>query len=181
MHATEPKRGPGRPRKNPIIETEDQTMTDTAAEGVTPRSPIRAGTERRVRKFKGDVSPDRFYIAPEMIPEGTTYEWKRETIRGMPDKVYDMQLREQGWLPVTADRHPDLRNPGVADHEAIRRDDCILMERPAYLTEEARSEDHARATGEVRANRAKLGETPVGQLDRAGGRLKHSVGPVTID
>lgn len=130
--------------------------------------PVRDGMRTRKRKG-GNV--DKFHIPPEIIPEGTTYEWKRLTTMGMEDPGYYVGLREQGWLPVKAENHPEFMPPDWSKG-TIERDGMILMERPSYLTEEARQEDIQAARDAVRMKEAQLGATPHGQMDRVAPALK---------
>ena len=99
-----------------------------------------------------------------MIPTDTTYEWKRETVYGASDPSYDVSLRENGWEPVDVSRHPEFMPPGYRG--AIKRDGLVLMERPTYLTQEARAEDDENARELIRAKEQQLGSTPQGTLTR---------------
>lgn len=92
---------------------------------------------RKVRKRK--LGTDKFWIDPDIIPDGVTYEWKRQTVLGYEDPGYQVELAENGWEPVMAERHPHYMPPGYSG--PITRDGMILMERPAYLTAEARHEE----------------------------------------
>ncbi|MBM7047570.1 hypothetical protein [Rhizobium lusitanum] len=147
------KRGPGRPRK------EDEV-----------RSAIRTAPIRE-RKRKGGQIADKYYIDPRVIPEGTSYEWKRHTVYGAPDPSYDVFMREQGWEPVTSERHPDLVADGY--NGPIIRDGLMLMERPIELTREAQAEDRAAAAEVVRVKKQQLGEAPAGTLPREAPNLQN--------
>jgi len=138
------RRGPGRPRKEDVA-----------------RVAARSGPVRE-RKRKGGQLNDPFRV--DNIPSGMSYEWKRATVYGKGDPSYDILMREQGWEPVDASRHPEL----VADgHQgAIVRDGLILMERPIELTHEAQMEDRASAREAVSIKKQQLGEAPAGTLTR---------------
>lgn len=140
------RRGPGRPRK------------EDSLRGAIRSKPIRE------RKRKGGQLNNPFDIPAHMIPDGTSYEWKRHTVFGKGDPSYDILMREQGWEPVDGSRHPELV---VEGHKgAIIRDGMILMERPASLTEEARAEERAMAALVVNSKKEQLGQTPRGTLPR---------------
>lgn len=139
------RRGPGRPRK----------------EDIAQRAAGRSGTLRE-RKRKGGQLNDRYRV--DNIPDGTSYEWKRVSIYGKGDPSYDVLMREQGWEPVDATRHPEL----VADGHvgAIVRDGLMLMERPIELTREAQAEDKIAAREAVTVKKQQLGEAPAGTFTR---------------
>jgi hypothetical protein len=125
------------------------------------REPIRAEA-RKVRKRRGDVNP--LYIDPKMIPAGVTWEWKRLTLLGQRNPGYEVSLRENGWEPVDCKQVPEMMPPGWKG--AVERDGLILMERPAYLTEEARQEDIAMARQNLAAQMGQNAQTPQGTLSR---------------
>ncbi len=75
-----------------------------------------------------------------------SYEWKRESVHGQPDNEHQINMRENHWKPVPADRHPGL---AIEGDSVIRRGGTILMERPKYLTEEAQMEELQDALGPV--------------------------------
>jgi hypothetical protein len=104
------------------------------------------------------------YVDPKIIPSGVSYEWKAQTVYGMPNPDHMTELRENHWKPVPASRHPHLAQEGNKGH--IVRSGCILMERPLYLTEEARQEDWEIAMGEVEKKQRQLRDTPDGTLTR---------------
>ena len=137
-----------------------RTVRQQASEPVRDE-PLR-DEPRKTRKRKGDV--DEFYIPAEMIPPGVSYEWKRYTTMGQHDPGYDVSLRENGWEPVDVARHPQFMPPGY--NGPIIRKGMILMERPTYLTEEAREEDLSNARNAIRAKEEQLRATPPGTMTR---------------
>lgn len=100
------------------------------------------------RKVSGNA--DQFAVDPRMIPDGWSYEWKRETIYNEPDPAYQAELASNGWTPVPCERHDGVFLPH-GTQGAIRRGGLILMERPAILTEEARIEDKRNADRALRS------------------------------
>ena len=142
----EARRPVGRPRKDESIRSEMRSQ------------PLRQ------RKRKGGQMSDIFHIDPSAIPTGLSYEWKRHTVYGKGDLSYDIKMREQGWLPVDASRHPELVPDGHTG--AIIRDGLILMERPIELTQEALDEDRLLAKAAVDAKKQQLGQAPKGTMTR---------------
>jgi hypothetical protein len=129
-----------------------------------------------IRANRGDVdldSIDEFYIPPSVIPEGWSYEWKRDTLLGKEDPAYKVQLARAGWEPVPANRHPEMMP--IGNYSVIERKGMILMERPASLTKEARDVELRRAKGQVRAKEAQLSATPDGTMTRDDPRVRPSV------
>lgn len=145
------RRGPGRPPIN---------RTDTS-------TPMRSEVPRE-RKRKGNSAQDKFAIPPEMIPEGSSYEWKRRTVHNASDPAYEVDMAEQGWLPVDVKRHPEFMPPGWTG--AIERGGLILMERPIQLTQEAQEESEKAARAQVRAKEEQIGIAGNGQFERRNGR-----------
>jgi len=131
----------------------------TARAGESPRlaaaEPVRSTV--RERKRKGGSNIDRFWVDPAMIPDGMSWEWKRQTVFGKSDRSYDAFLSDQGWLPVEQSRYPNF---------PVERDGMILMERPIELTREAQAEDRAAAIDAVRSKERQLYEAGDGEFQR---------------
>jgi hypothetical protein len=102
------------------------------------------GKERLVRHSR---TADRFYVDPARIPDGMSYEWKRQTYVGKEDRTYQTMLAGNHWTPVPASRHPEITDEG-GDKQIIV-DGLTLMERPKYLTDEAHAEDKQQARRQV--------------------------------
>lgn len=100
------------------------------------------GGEMLTRKRPGGGSSDPFHIPPEIVPRGWTYQWNTVSVLGNGDVVLSqsLQMQENGWRPVPAERHAGRYMP-EGHKGAIIRDGLRLEERPAALTEEARQED----------------------------------------
>lgn len=136
------RRGPGRPPLHP-----------------KPREEARPAARTRKRRF--GAGDDRFALPMDEIPEGTTYEWKRQSVYGQRDEHYLNSLAENGWEPVSADRHRNWVAPNYQGN-TIERDGMILMERPAELTKEARDELEQINNQTMRDQHARLGTAPAG-------------------
>lgn len=158
------KRGPGRPRR----------------ESGELRSEIRSESIRgKTRKRKGGQLADKFHVDANIIPHGMSYEWKRYTVKGMEDPSYNAMLRDQGWDPVTSERHPNMVAEGYEG--PIIRDGLMLMERPIELTREAEEEDRAAARSAINAKKQQMGETPNGHAERQVLQVKTSYEAMPID
>lgn len=147
------KRGPGRPRLN---RDED---------GV--REPVRAESIRgRQRMRKGGGMKDRFAIPDHLKDPRTSYEWKTASVLGQPQTSHMVEMREQGWMPVTDRSIIDYFMP-EGHQGAPERDGLILMDRPIELTEEARAEEEALASLAVWTKEQQLGAAGPGQFERS--------------
>lgn len=141
------------------------------------------GQQRLVRRRRR--TDDKFYFDPKKIPDGWSYEWKREYCYGKLDIDHQVNLRENHWTPVPASRHPELMPIGAEG--AITKDGMVLMERPLYLTEEAREEDLYWAHDQVARNQSANQQTPDGNFTRDHpsvhrvSRTKRSYAPIAAE
>lgn len=161
------KRGPGRPRIHPLPAAAAPAASPDNAAQEDPRARA-AARAAQLRDHLGDglgEGTDEFYIDPSIIPDGWSYEWKRETVLGQPDPSYQVALAQRGWEPVPASRHPELVPPGWTGAH-IPRKGCLLMERPKEITDEVRAQDNRRARDQVRQKEAQLGASPAGTFER---------------
>ena len=113
----------------------------------------REGRLKRSRKR----TEDKFFIDKAIIPPGVSYEWKARSCYGAENRHHMTNLMDNHWKAVPADRHPGL---------ITEQDGQVLMERPAYLTQEARVEDYEIAMSEVQRVSAGLMDTPSGTMTR---------------
>lgn len=140
---------------------------DPKAESPRERAARRAA---EIKKHLGglDEGTDEFYIPPDIIPDGWTYEWKRHMIFNQEDPSYTVSLARDGWEPVPVDRCPTHRAmmPENWKKGTIERKGMMLMERPREITEEVRRMDLMRARNQVRVKEQQLAATPEGTLPR---------------
>ena len=155
---TAPADGPSisikRPDRPVRLSVKARAKVRAAREEAT-RQPARENPKRLVRTRKR--AEDRLYIDPKIIPHDMTYEWKAESVNGKPDPLHINDLMDNHWTPV-----PESRHPGVV----VRRDGLILMERPAYLTDEANEENYNLAMGREMSIRREVRDTPEGHFTR---------------
>ena len=114
--ADEIKKGPGRPRKEQIIEQNEAVMS-RIEDNNADTSPVSRGlreaairaeeirNKMRSEQFDSQMY-DEFYIDPSDIPDGWSYEWKRRTVLGAEDPAYQVALARSGCEPVPTSRHP---------------------------------------------------------------------------
>lgn len=169
MSTEEPiKRGPGRPRVHPLAAAPTELAPSPGEPSADDPRARAAGRAEQLREHLGDglgEGVDEFYIDPAIIPDGWSYEWKRELVLGQPDPSYQVALAHKGWEAVPASRHPQLVPPGWTGAH-IPRKGCLLMERPKEITDAVRAQDNRRAREQVRQKEEQLGAAPVGTFER---------------
>lgn len=122
---------------------------------------------KELREHLGDLDDgtDDFYVDPQSIPEGWTYEWKRHSTYGQEDPAYQVQLARAGWTPVPVDRHPDMMPVGTSD-KTIMRKGLLLMECPTEIVDDRKRIDQKNAREQVRHKEAQIAGAPDGQFTR---------------
>lgn len=127
----------------------------------------RRAAELREHGYIDVEGNDKFHIDPRMIPDGWSYEYKKFTVLGKEDPSYQVQLRNAGWEPVPASRHPELMPLGY-DGGTILVEGMMLMERPLEITQERKRQDQKNARDQVRAKEQQLtGAAPPGEFERS--------------
>ena len=161
---------PSRPAMRPAMREEDP----------------RAAAARRAAEIRGqfenvDEGADEFRTPN--APDGWTYEWKRRTLLGQEDPAYQVELARMGWEPVTTARHPEMM-PMQGNHPVIERKGMVLMQRPAIISDEARSNELRKARNQVRVKEQQLNATPDGTLTRdhpsARPQIKKGYSPIEV-
>lgn len=115
--------------------------------------------------FDDGPGTDEFYFPRDQVPDGWTYEWKREITGGDDDPAYQVQLARGGWRPVPVDRHPEMMPQGF-DGKKITRKGMLLMERPASITEAMRKREQLMARNQVKVKEEQLTQPAPGQFER---------------
>lgn len=116
------------------------------------RAEQRPSQQRMVR-----TGENRFTHDTSLQPTNVTYEWKRVSIWGKPDEEHQINMRNNGWTPVPANRHPELSLLTPSKDGVIVRGGQMLMERPKELTAQARLEDKTRAQEQVMTQLQRVG------------------------
>ncbi|HLY80826.1 MAG TPA: hypothetical protein VKQ70_15695 [Caulobacteraceae bacterium] len=130
----------------------------------------RERAERRAAEIMGhlegamDEGADELALDNIQVPDGWTYEWKRQSVYGKSDPAYDTRLARTGWEPVPSKRHPAMMPKG--HHGEITRDGLVLMERPKVITDRVKKLMYERARGAVRLKEQQLNEGPPGTFER---------------
>ena len=172
---TEETRPVGRPRSL----LAGKIATNEAAAPVAREESPRDRAAKRAAELRGhignmDSGTDDFFVPPEYIPDGWSYEWKRKTNVGMEDPAYQVQLSRMGWEPVPASRHPAMM-PDDNKYQVIERKGMSLMERPKEITDEARDIELRRARNQIRQKEAQLASAPDGTLTRDHSQAKPKI------
>lgn len=169
----------------PNIEEADEAIEALATKASVPERPKmredspRDRAKKRAEELRAhlgglDEGTDDFYLDPEMIPDGWTYQWKRHTIYGQEDPAYQVQLARAGWAPVPASRHPEMMPVGATDGVILRKG-MLLMECPTEIVDERRAIDLRRAREQVRHKEEQLAGTPDGTMTRDHARVRPNI------
>lgn len=114
-------------------------------------------------KVTGDQDP--FYFDRAIIPAGWDYAWKRISVYGWEDTQNQVDMAQNGWEAVPAERHDGMFMPKGYKGNIERRGQ-MLMERDERLTARSRDLDRQRARGAVIAARANMaGKMPTAITD----------------
>jgi hypothetical protein len=143
------------------------------------RPPVRPAQRPRLRDLaflrEDDDAGGPFQIDRSAIPDGMSYEWSRVTYAGKEDVRQQARRQRHQWTPVPKKRHPEIVGREAAERDpegAIIVDGLMLMERPAFVTEEADDIRTAKARDRVRNQVKSLKLTPEGQLPRVRAQAK---------
>lgn len=112
-------------------------------------------------KHSGDEN-DKFYVRPDAIPDGWTYQWCRHSLIGMDLTSHQVGLAMAGWSNVPAGRHPEMMPIGTPPDSGIIRDGLILMERPLVLSEQQHRKNYNEAVARVSDREQKNARAPAG-------------------
>jgi hypothetical protein len=158
------KRGPGRPRKNPIMEREPQR------EAMDKPLKMRAKPNWETMDADGPETPDRLYISPDKIPEGMSAQWVTHSVFGQAVPTHRAEFERKGWTPVHQDDFDGQFNGKWMPKDApgeIEVDGLVLMIRPKELTDRAQRANDFKARQEVAIKERALrgGDMPGVTLD----------------
>jgi hypothetical protein len=185
----------GRPKRSQMKITTKTKPSVVAREESAPVEPVRremrpamreddprARAARRAAEILemngGDlnVNSDEFYIDPDNVPDGWSYEWRRHTVMGANDPSYEYELARNGWEPVPADRHREMM-PGSA--KTIDRKGMRLYERPKILVDRARSKELQAAQQHVAGQKKQL-QNSSNEFGRVKPSLHNNYEPISI-
>lgn len=161
----------GRRRRTRRVENIEETVSDRPEMRPEMRDDNpRSAAARRAAEILGhlgdmDEGVDEFYLSPDQVPDGWTYEWKRRTVYGQEDPAYQVALARTGWEPVPARRHPEMMPVGWKG-ETIERKGMVLMQRPKEITDRIEEMDRRKARNQVRAKEQQLAAAPPGTMEK---------------
>lgn len=153
------KRGPGRPRKNPLPKVEAKAAPKT-------QHKMRAQPNWDTVDPDDENAPDRLHIDKSLIPDGMDLMWVTSEVFGQPDHQHRAEFERKGWTPVHQEDF-DGRFDGMfmkkGDPAEINVRGLVLMARPMELTKRARERDKRAAREQVAIKEAALryGELPI--------------------
>ena len=111
-----------------------------------------------------DDATDKYYIPPNLIPEGWVWEWKTWTVYNQENQTWISALLRAGWDFVEMrPEYADLVGPDY-NQKRIYREGMVLMEVPAEVYEEFKARDRRRAGLQVRQKEEQLKQAPVANL-----------------
>ncbi len=170
----------GRPRADARTATREPNRDAPRSGAVQVR-----GRDGEILTRKRTSTGDIFGIPAEMIEPGWDMQWIAMSVVGNTEVVMDqnLQMQENGWRPVMADRFPGRFMP-VGYKGAITRGGQILHERPKALSDEARAQDirEARQLISDRNDALKLSGLKKGMPEgfEMGKRYRHTGGDVRM-
>jgi hypothetical protein len=187
------KRGPGRPHKNPATEIEAAPAPDTMRNQLRPDVRVedpREAAAKRTAEILAQLGDnfadehDKFFVPPEIIPDGWTYEWKNWTIHNKEDAGYVNGFLRTGWSFVPAKRPGhEIFLPSNWKEDAIIKDQMVLVERPTEICELVKSRMLKHAREQVRIKDDQLNSKLAPGMDRTNNgqpidKMRRSVGPI---
>lgn len=101
---------------------------------------------------------DPFSIPSDLHEKGWDYQWIRISTHGQEDVENQVQMQENGWRPISADRSSwegRFMPKGYKGH--IHNKGLMLVERPMILTEEAKAEDKRKVREQTKHQREQFG------------------------
>jgi len=140
----------------------------------------RARAAQRAQELRGhlgdmDEGTDRFYVDPDSIPDGWTYNWKRFSSYELQDSANQIRVKREGWTAVPAGRHPEMMPQGAAHDDIIMRDGLVLMECPTEIVRERQSIELKRARDQVRYKEQQLAGAPEGTMTRDHAKVRPQI------
>lgn len=122
---------------------------ETAREPAREGAVMVTGRDGEVLTRRRAQVGDEFFVPPNEIPKGWTYQWNTFAITGQEAVETQLQMHANGWRPVPATRHPG-RWTAAGHKGAIIVKGLRLEERPIELTREAQAEDMTVARNQMR-------------------------------
>ncbi len=142
----------------------DPALAEVLSGAPRERKNIREDDSRSRRANK--KGRDKFYVPPELIPNGWVVEWKRASCLGKPEEAdYGMDLSDAGWKPASMEHFKTLM-PADYTGKTIERGGQVLMTRPKHMRDADRKLDYEEAVNQVKDKLSEIGMTGQGELKR---------------
>lgn len=138
------------PERQPVRKTERDT--------VRPNAVMAHDRDGNPVYRKRDQSADPFDIPSDLREPGWDYQWIRTSVYGQEDISNQVNMQEQGWRFVQANRKGwEGRFMPKGYSGAVYKDGLSLVERPATLSEEARREAQQKVRDQSKSQREQFG------------------------
>jgi len=138
------------PERTPVRKTERDT--------VRPNAVMAHDRDGNPVYRKRDQTNEPFAIPDDLREPGWDYQWIRTSVHGQEDISNQVNMQEQGWRFVQANRKGwDGRFMPKGYTGAIFKDGLSLVERPMTLTDEARRESQQKVREQSKAQREQFG------------------------
>ena len=138
---TEPEQTDAFDTPQPRVRGRARRTRETNRETMRADGPIVGRNGEVLSRKRLDDGKDIFDVPKELIEPGWEMQWCAVSVVGNTEILMDQNLMfaENGWRPVPAERWPGRFMP-VGHKGPIIRGSQMLMERPAVLCEQARTE-----------------------------------------
>lgn len=129
-------------KTEPVRENKREAVRDIPPGAITFQHPDTG--EVFVRMPGSSTAASALDFPIELVPEGFTYQWIRESTYGEPDRPNLLARGRQGWRPVPAERHEDY---------PVALDGLRLYEAPTAFVEASRREERMNAQQQGRTRK----------------------------
>lgn len=163
-----PKRR-GRPpgSKNKPKEEIFRARMEAASRDYTPSRPVTPTYKMKAKPnwedldldAFGDETPDRFRVAPDLVPDGMSLQWVTSTVRGADFGQRRSQFEKRGWTPVHQSDFDGIFDGMFmkkGEEGEITLEGMVLMTRPEAITRKARMMERFNAEEKIRIKEAAL-------------------------
>lgn len=162
--AAAPKNKGGRPPGSGKLQRAGRSASARFQPAPRPEPEMERGEPRleRGRLTRRRRVTDKLAVDKRLKRDGYAYEWKSKSVAGQPEAMHISDLKENHWREVPADRVPGA---------TVEQKGLVLMERPAYLNQDAIEEDYGIAMDQVHSVTDRLSNAKPNTLSRDGRRV----------
>lgn len=115
-----------------------------------PRNSLKLSDWDNFKRQDDTAERDRYFVPPELIPEGFSVEWKRTEVLGKPDRRNLVQIETAGWRPAPADMFREMLPSGYTGDTVEDGEGMMLYIRPMHFTKAAMDDQYKTATKKVK-------------------------------